>query len=933
MAVLPLAAGLAMLAIREPSIGQWDRAPIRRLLNERVGDDPNAVSEDPPMRLGGRFARVIGSGTALRALLCGASAGIAIWGLNTYLWQFLRDRWGMTVEARDLLLRTVALGAVPFVVVAAVRLEKAFRASPRHLMWALTFVGPITAGALAIFIIAPWWALSVIMLLVFTAGAGVLLLAATFLLLSLVDPRFRDAAAVILVAAALFGGTAAAQLSGIVGQRFGIGWALLIPGFMMLAWSSLGPAQVLIDHDLDSVIGRQVEVAELTARTRLGQRLPLLVCKHIDFSYGQVQVLFNVSFSVSEGEIVALLGTNGAGKTTLLRTISGVAAPSAGSVHFLGEDVTFSGADQRVAMGISQIPGGRAVFGALTVADNLRAYGYTYGRRRSDLNQAIEEAFAGLPKLYERRNQLAQTLSGGEQQMLGVAKAYVIKPRVLLIDELSLGLAPIIVSELLEMVSRINEAGTAVVLVEQSVNVALSLAKHAYFMEKGEIRFDGPTDELLQRPELLRSVFLKGATVGLMGARLMIATFQVHPDVILLGIVTGMTYGVLGAGLVLIYRANRIINFAYGEIGALGAAVLGAAVSKWHFPYWIAFIMALAAAALVGVACEVVVVRRFRAAPLVLTAIVTLGLGTILDSFSAIVSSTVGAGITYPQPAGFPSFFVGALLMTPAYTAMLILTPPFVIAVAIFLRRGRLGIAMRAAASNHDAALMSGMRAPRLSSLAWAMGGVMAAFTAILVLPTRGFSGGQFLGPGLLLRGLFCGVIAGMTSLPITLVAGIALGVVEQILLLNYPSEGMVDGFILAIIVVALLLQRTRSGRSEDKSVWATVQAFTPLPAAVPQGSVHPRSPLGGLRPGPDGGHPDTRARERRPGPGLHHHRRLQRGGHVGGHHHRPRRPAVARAVRPGRPGGGGVLAGAIPRPAVPGGHHLPRSPRAWSSP
>ncbi len=245
----------------------------------------------------------------------------------------------------------------------------------------------------------------------------------------------------------------------------------------------------------------------------------------------------------------------------------------------------------------------------------------------------------------------------------------------------------------------------------------------------------------------------------------MIATFQVHPDVILLGIVTGMTYGVLGAGLVLIYRANRIINFAYGEIGALGAAVLGAAVTKWHIPYWFAFILALAAAALVGVACEVVVVRRFRSAPLVLTAIVTLGLGTILDSFSAIVSSTVGAGITYPQPSGFPSFFVGALLMTPAYSAMLILTPPFVIAVAIFLRRGRLGIAMRAAASNHDAALMSGMRAPRLSSLAWAMGGVMAAFTAILVLPTRGFSGGQFLGPGLLLRGLFCGVIAGMTSL------------------------------------------------------------------------------------------------------------------------------------------------------------------------
>jgi ABC-type branched-subunit amino acid transport system ATPase component len=519
VAVLPFAAGLLVLAIREPELGRWDRTPIRRLLNRRVGDDPEAVTEDPPLRLGSRFGRVFGGATTLRAVLCGAAGGAAIWGFSSYLWIFLRDRWGMSIEARDLLQRTVFLGAVPLVIVVAARVEKEFRASPRRLMWAFTFTGPITAAAFAIFVVSPVWALSVAMLLIFTAGAGVLLTTATFWLLTLVDPRFRDAAAVVLGFGVLLGGGAAAQLAGVIGHRFGVGWAMLIPCLVMiLAWSSLGPAQLTVDHDLNTVIGRQVEISELSARRRLGQHLPLLVCKHIDFSYGPVQVLFNVSFSVAEGEIVALLGTNGAGKTTLLRAISGVAAPSAGSVHFRGEDVTFSGADQRVQMGISQIPGGRAVFGALTVADNLRAYGYTYGRSRSELNTAIDEAFAGLPKLYERRNQLAQTLSGGEQQMLGVAKAYIIKPRVLLIDELSLGLAPIIVSELLEMVRGINEAGTAVVLVEQSVNVALSLAKHAYFMEKGEIRFDGPTDELLQRPELLRSVFLKGATVGLMGA-------------------------------------------------------------------------------------------------------------------------------------------------------------------------------------------------------------------------------------------------------------------------------------------------------------------------------------------------------------------------------------------------------------------------------
>lgn len=519
VAVLPAVAGVAALLMREPEVGRWDRTPIRRLLNERVGDDPAAVSEDPPLRLGSRFGRVFGGATTLRAVLCGAAGGVVIWGFSTYLWQFLRDRLGMSIDARDLLQRTVFLGAVPLVILFAARLEKEFRATPRRLMWAFTFVGPVTAAAFAIFIVSPFFALSVAMLLVFTTGGGLLLMCSAFWLLTLVDPRFRDAAAVVLGFAVLLGGSVSAQLAGVIGHRFGIGWAMLIPCLaMILAWSSLGPAQITVEHDLDTIIGRQIEISELSARRRLGQRLPLLVCKHIDFSYGQVQVLFNVSFSVAEGEIVALLGTNGAGKTTLLRAISGVAAPQAGSVHFEGEDVTFAGADQRVQMGISQIPGGRAVFGALTVADNLRAYGYTYGRSRTELNRAIDEAFAGLPKLYDRRNQLAQTLSGGEQQMLGVAKAYIIKPRVLLIDELSLGLAPIIVSELLDMVRGINEAGTAVVLVEQSVNVALTLARHAYFMEKGEIRFDGPTDELLQRPELLRSVFLKGATVGLMGA-------------------------------------------------------------------------------------------------------------------------------------------------------------------------------------------------------------------------------------------------------------------------------------------------------------------------------------------------------------------------------------------------------------------------------
>jgi ABC-type branched-subunit amino acid transport system ATPase component len=188
--------------------------------------------------------------------------------------------------------------------------------------------------------------------------------------------------------------------------------------------------------------------------------------------------------------------------------------PSRGSVHFGGTDITFISPSRRVELGVCQIPGGRAVFGPMSVVENLRVFGYTLGHDRSAVERGIESVFENFPALASRRNQPAATLSGGEQQMLALGKAFIIRPRLLLIDELSLGLAPRVVGELLEIVRRINAAGTAVVLVEQSVNIALSLVDHAYFMEKGEIRFDGRADDLVKRPDLLRAVFLEGASKG-----------------------------------------------------------------------------------------------------------------------------------------------------------------------------------------------------------------------------------------------------------------------------------------------------------------------------------------------------------------------------------------------------------------------------------
>jgi ABC-type branched-subunit amino acid transport system ATPase component/ABC-type branched-subunit amino acid transport system permease subunit len=238
----------------------------------------------------------------------------------------------------------------------------------------------------------------------------------------------------------------------------------------------------------------------------------------------------------------------------------------------------------------------------------------------------------------------------------------------------------------------------------------------------------------------------------------------------------------------------------------------------------------LAASAAIGATSEVLVVRRLKASPLVISVIATLGLGQLIAVLSQMVDASVGSGITYPQPSGFPRLSVGALLLTPAYSAMLILTPVIVAGLTIFLRRGRLGIALRASSSNPDAARMSGMLAGRLSALAWGIAGAVAAYTAVLVLPTRGFSGGQFLGPGLLLRGLVCAVVARMVSLPTALIAGLGLGVVEQLLLANYPTGGEVEMVIFVVILVALLFQRSTAGRNEDKRSWTSTQAFSPLP-------------------------------------------------------------------------------------------------------
>jgi branched-chain amino acid transport system ATP-binding protein len=243
-------------------------------------------------------------------------------------------------------------------------------------------------------------------------------------------------------------------------------------------------------------------------------REPFLAVRGLDASYGPVQILFGLDLDVYEGEIVALLGTNGAGKSTLFKCITNLLEPTRGSVTFNGEDLSGLPTDEIAARGVVMMPGGKSVFPTLTVRENLRLACWLKRKDPAAVREAEERVLALFPRLQDRIDQQAGNLSGGEQQMLAVSQALIPDPQLLLIDELSLGLAPTVVGQLIDVVRQIHETGLTVVIVEQSITVALQLAERAVFMEKGEFRFTGSTQDLLDRPDILRSVFIAGATAG-----------------------------------------------------------------------------------------------------------------------------------------------------------------------------------------------------------------------------------------------------------------------------------------------------------------------------------------------------------------------------------------------------------------------------------
>jgi ABC-type branched-subunit amino acid transport system ATPase component len=318
----------------------------------------------------------------------------------------------------------------------------------------------------------------------------------------------------------VFGGFAGSVIVGAISDAIGglhgivvsltiVAPVCLVGGFLLI----LGSRSV--KRDITLVIEDVIERYTEGKRRQEGGEIPALQVHNLDFYYGTNQVLFDVNLEVEQGEMVALLGTNGAGKSTLLRAVSGLSHPHRGVVRIFGMNCTYLEPEQIIDQGVALLVGGKMTFPGLSVRDNLRIGGHTMRRDRAKSAAALREALGVFPELADRIEQPAGTLSGGEQQMLALARVMMTRPRLLLIDELALGLAPMTVDRLMGMVRRINEEGATVILVEQSVNRAMSLAQRCFFMERGEIRFDGPTAELMQRDDLLRPVFLGTASTGL----------------------------------------------------------------------------------------------------------------------------------------------------------------------------------------------------------------------------------------------------------------------------------------------------------------------------------------------------------------------------------------------------------------------------------
>ncbi len=496
---------LIMIVLREPVRGYMERRAMGA--SEEV-----SLQESEPQSFGEAWRTVWAVRTLRRTFIASAiaSPGGLIFG---QLAQFLFvDEYGL----RNATERFWAFAPAGFVAgltgafVGGALIDRLTALNPSRVLVAVGIFGLIsTVGLIGIATIPPLW-----MIVAFTAittfGGSLIGPAVGAIQSQIIPPAVRTQGLQMLGLAGIPALVFFTPVSIGLRLEYGYGGAIMfcVPFAIAGAIVNLSAAS-FFEFDRRNAMAAAMADHEWRTAKKSGQA-KLLVCRDVDVSYDGVQVLFGVDFDVDEGEIIALLGTNGAGKSTLLRAISGTQESSAGAIVFDGRDITHMPPHETAGRGVIHMPGGRGIFPGLSVRENLLLGNWMNQDDEDVVKARLAEVFEIFPILAERVGELAGSLSGGEQQMLSLAQAFLARPRLLMIDELSLGLSPAVVGQLIDVVRRIHAQGTTIIVVEQSVNVALSIAERAIFMEKGEVKFFGNTADLLSRPDILRAVYVKG---------------------------------------------------------------------------------------------------------------------------------------------------------------------------------------------------------------------------------------------------------------------------------------------------------------------------------------------------------------------------------------------------------------------------------------
>ncbi len=487
------------------------REPIRGIQERRAMGVVDALeTEEPPPSFaeGWRMTWKIRSLRRIFVALPFLAASLI--GFSSLASLLYQHKFGLDVAQRGWVAAAAEPTQLVGLVIGARVGTRLIRRDPGLIIRFLAVVATACAGLLALFATVPVLWLTVVCNMAVTASLAAVA-AGIYSSLSLAIPARSRSLGYSMGAIWIIPGLVILPIVGAIADSAGIevGMLMMVPVFLA-GGLILSTAGRLIDDDIAQVRTMSAARSEVLYARRHGA-VKLLLARGLDVSYGNVQVLFGVDLEIDEGQIVALLGTNGAGKSTLLRALCGVVEADRGAVIFDGRDVTHAPPYEIAALGVTEVPGGQGVFPGLTVGENLRVAGWLGRRDRAEAARRRAEVLELFPVVAGRQDEPAANLSGGQQQMLALSMAFLSRPRLLLVDELSLGLAPVVVEQLLPLLQRLRDGGTTIVLVEQSVNLALSVAETAYFMEKGEIRFHGPTAELLDRPDILRSVFLEGA--------------------------------------------------------------------------------------------------------------------------------------------------------------------------------------------------------------------------------------------------------------------------------------------------------------------------------------------------------------------------------------------------------------------------------------